>query len=152
MATFFPALFAGILLGAGLGLSDMINPARVLAFLDVAGNWDATLAYVMAGAVAVAAMGYLAARRMKRPLWAERFFIPDNRVLDRRLILGSTLFGIGWGLVGLCPGPAVAALAFGLWQPWVFVTAMIGGMLLHRVHVSWLASAKNARLHTNSAR
>ena len=136
MASLLPALFAGILLGGGLAVSDMINPARVLAFLDIAGAWDATLAYVMAGAVAIAAAGYAVARRMKRPLLAGGFFIPGSRVLDGRLVLGSALFGVGWGLVGLCPGPAVAALAFGLWQPWVFFTAMLAGMLLHRLTMS----------------
>jgi len=133
MPVLLPALLAGVLLGAGLALSDMINPARVLAFLDVAGAWDATLAFVMGGAVAVAAIGYVAARRMKHPLFAGRFFIPENSVLESRLVLGSVLFGVGWGLVGLCPGPAVAALVFGLWQPWVFFAAMLAGMLLHRV-------------------
>ena len=132
MASFLPALLAGTLLGAGLALSDMINPARVLAFLDVAGAWDATLVLVMAGAVTAAAIGYTVARRMRRPLFGATFYIPEIRALDRRLLLGSALFGIGWGLVGVCPGPAVAALAFGLWQPWLFCGAMIAGMLLHR--------------------
>jgi uncharacterized membrane protein YedE/YeeE len=132
MVVLVPALLAGTLLGAGLALSDMINPARVLAFLDFSGAWDATLAFVMAGAVAAAAIGYVVARRMKRPLFGVTFHIPENRVLERRLVFGSALFGIGWGLVGVCPGPAVAALAFGLWQPWLFVGAMLAGMLLHR--------------------
>ena len=145
MPSLLPALFAGILLGGGLALSDMINPARVLAFLDLAGDWDAALAFVMAGAVAVAALGYVAARRMKRPLLAGRFFIPENRVLEGRLVLGSALFGIGWGLVGLCPGPAVAALVFGLWQPWVFFAAMLAGMLLHRLAMSAAAAAPHRR-------
>lgn len=133
MAGFLSALLAGTLLGAGLALSDMINPARVLAFLDVAGAWDATLVFVMGGAVAVAAVGYGATRRMTRPVFARRFFIPENGVIESRLVLGSALFGIGWGMVGVCPGPAAAALAFGLWQPWVFFVAMLGGMLLHRM-------------------
>ena len=150
MTSLLPALLAGVLLGGGLALSDMINPARVLAFLDVAGDWDATLAYVMAGAVAIAAIGYGVARRMERPLFAGGFFIPDNRVLERRLIVGSALFGIGWGLVGLCPGPAVAALAFGLWQPWVFFTAMIAGMLLHRVAISSRALRSKSPLQTDA--
>jgi uncharacterized protein len=136
MLTLLPALFAGTLLGAGLALSDMINPARVLAFLDVLGAWDPALAFVMAGAVVVAAIGYVVARAMQRPLFGNAFFIPENRVLERRLVLGSALFGIGWGLVGLCPGPAVAALVFGLWQPWLFFVAMLSGMLLHRVVAS----------------
>lgn len=132
MASLLAALFSGALLGAGLVLSDMINPARVLAFLDVAGAWDATLVFVMGGAVLAASVGYIAARRMHQPLLASTFAIPRARTLDARLVLGSALFGIGWGLVGVCPGPAVAALAFGLWQAWVFVLAMLAGMLLHR--------------------
>ena len=103
MASLLAALLSGALLGGGLVLSDMINPARVLAFLDVAGAWDATLLFVMGGAVAAASTGYVAARGMPRPLLASRFHIPENRALDARLMLGSALFGIGWGLVGLCP-------------------------------------------------
>ena len=133
MMALLPGLFAGVLLGAGLALSDMINPARVLAFLDVAGAWDATLVYVMGGAVAAAAIGYVVSRRMERPLFAGRFFIPENRVLEGRLIVGSALFGIGWGLVGLCPGPAVAGLVFGAWQSWAFFAAMLAGMWIHRI-------------------
>ena len=111
----------------------MINPARVLAFLDVAGAWDATLALVMVGALVPSALGYLIARRMRRPAAGDIFHIPQNRTLDRRLFAGAALSGAGWGLVGLCPSPAVAALAFGVWQPWVFFAAMAAGMLLHRL-------------------
>lgn len=150
MVTFIPALLAGTLLGAGLALSDMINPARVLAFLDVAGAWDATLVFVMGGAVAAAAVGYVVARRMKRPLFAVHFFIPENRVLEGRLVIGSALFGIGWGLVGLCPGPAVAALVFGLWQPWVFFVAMLAGMLLHRIVTSQPAPQASSAPQTDA--
>lgn len=127
-----PALATGILFGAGLALSDMINPARVLAFLDVAGAWDPTLAFVMAGAIIPAAIGFLLSRRMRAPLLGRSFFIPENRVLDRPLLAGAALFGIGWGLAGFCPGPGIAALAFGLWQPALFVCAMLAGMLIHR--------------------
>src|SRR5688572_28501802 len=127
-----PALATGILFGAGLALSDMINPARVLAFLDVAGAWDPTLAFVMAGAIVPAAVGFLLSRRMRAPLLGRNFFIPENRVLDRQLLGGAALFGIGWGLTGFCPGPGIAALAFGLWQPALFVGAMLAGMLIHR--------------------
>jgi uncharacterized membrane protein YedE/YeeE len=133
MGSFLPALMAGTLLGAGLAVSDMINPARVLAFLDIAGAWDATLAFVMAGAVGVAALGYAFRGRMRTPFFAARFFIPENRIIEWRLVLGSALFGIGWGLVGLCPGPAVAGLIFGKWQTWLFFGAMLVGMLIHRI-------------------
>jgi uncharacterized membrane protein YedE/YeeE len=127
------ALLVGLLFGAGLALSEMINPARVLGFLDLAGDWDPTLAFVMASALVPSALGYLAVRKMRRPLLAERFCIPENRVVERQLLAGAALFGVGWGLVGLCPGPAVAGLIFGKWQVATFVGAMLAGMLLHRI-------------------
>ena len=133
MRTTLAALAAGLLFGAGLALSDMINPGRVLAFLDIAGAWDPTLAFVMAGAVLASAIGYAVSRRRKAPLLGSGFFIPENRQLDRQLIGGAALFGIGWGLVGFCPGPVVASLIFGMWQPWLFVVAMLAGMMLHRM-------------------
>ena len=130
-----PGLIVGLIFGAGLALSDMINPARVLAFLDLAGAWDPTLAVVMGGALIPSAIGYLIVRRMPRPVMAEAFCIPQNRNLERTLLAGAGLFGVGWGLVGLCPGPAIAGLAFGVWQVWLFVGAMLAGMLLHRFAV-----------------
>jgi uncharacterized membrane protein YedE/YeeE len=136
-----PGLLAGIVFGFGLALSDMINPARVLAFLDIAGAWDPTLAFVMAGALLPSALGYVIARRMPRPVVGDAFSIPRTRAVDRRLFAGAALFGVGWGLVGLCPGPAVAALAFGLWQPWVFFAAMAAGMLLYRLAAQPLSPA-----------
>jgi uncharacterized membrane protein YedE/YeeE len=128
-----PAFLVGLMFGAGLALSDMINPARVLGFLDLAGRWDPTLAFVMGSALIPSALGYLIVRRMRKPVLADSFCIPENRVIERRLILGAALFGAGWGLVGLCPGPAIAGLVFGIWQLWLFVVAMLGGMLLHRL-------------------
>jgi uncharacterized protein len=126
------SLATGTLFGAGLALSDMVNPGRVLAFLDLAGQWDPSLAFVMGGALIPMAIAYFFSRRMGRPLLDKQFFIPENRVLDRQLILGAVLFGIGWGLVGLCPGPALAGLVFGAWQLWLFVAAMLAGMMIHR--------------------
>lgn len=133
MQKVLPALLVGLLFGAGLALSDMINPARVQAFLDIAGDWDPTLAYVMAAAILPSAVGYLIRQKMDRPLLDNQFYIPENRSLDRPLLLGAMMFGVGWGLVGFCPGPAVSGLVLGLWQPWLFVVAMLGGMLLHRL-------------------
>ena len=127
-----PTLVAGLLFGAGLALSDMVNPARVLAFLDVAGRWDPTLAFVMGGAIIPSAVAYWIARRMRRPLLASEFRVPKTREIEPRLLAGATLFGIGWGLIGLCPGPAVAGLAFGLWQVGLFVAAMLAGMAVYR--------------------
>ncbi len=126
-------LLIGAIFGAGVTVSDMINPARVQAFLDVAGAWDPTLAFVMAAAIPPSAIAYLIRRRMDRPLLGERFFIPENRQLDTRLLAGAALFGVGWGLAGFCPGPAIAALVLGAWQPWLFVAAMLTGMVLHRL-------------------
>ena len=128
-----PGLLAGLIFGAGLALSDMVNPARVQDFLDVAGDWDPTLAFVMGAALMPSAFAYLVRRRMNRPLLEGRFSIPESRVVDRPLLLGAALFGIGWGLVGFCPGPALASLVLGAWQPWLFVLAMLAGMALHRL-------------------
>lgn len=135
MKNIFPGLLAGLIFGAGLALSDMVNPARVLAFLDLAGDWDPTLAFVMGGALVPSAIGYALVGRMQRPLMAEEFRIPQNRALEPRLVAGAAMFGVGWGLVGLCPGPAIAGLAFGRWEIWLFAAAMLAGMVLHRLVV-----------------
>lgn len=135
----------GLLFGLGLVVSQMVNPAKVLAFLDVFGDWDPSLALVMGGAVAAASVGFAVAGRRATPLWAPAFQIPTRRDLDVRLITGAALFGIGWGLVGLCPGPAVAALPLGLWQVFVFVTAMLVGMALHRLLPAAVATPSHAR-------
>ena len=127
------ALLAGILFGLGLAVSQMINPAKVLGFLDIAGRWDPSLALVMAGALAVTAFGYRLALKRPAPLLAPRFELPTVREIDRRLIAGAAVFGIGWGLVGFCPGPAIASLAFGVKESLIFVAAMLAGMALFRV-------------------
>jgi uncharacterized protein len=119
---------AGLVFGIGLLISGMTEPAKVLGFLDVFGAWDATLAFVMAGAVAVAAIGFALARRRSAPVLASSFAWPTRSDIDAPLIIGSVLFGIGWGLCGICPGPALVNLA-GLSAPIiVFVVAMIVGM------------------------
>ena len=141
MRILLPGLIAGMVFGAGLVLSDMANPARVQAFLDVAGAWDPTLIYVMGAALVPSAIAYLIRRRMAQPLLGERFAIPEGRTLDRPLLLGSAMFGVGWGLVGLCPGPAIAGLVLGAWQPWLFVAAMLAGMALHRFYTASRAPA-----------
>ncbi|MEO7655490.1 MAG: DUF6691 family protein [Sphingomicrobium sp.] len=136
-------LAAGTVFGGGLALGSMTDPSRVLGFLDVFGAWDPTLAFVMAGATAVMALAWLLRPRLEQPLFGDRFFLPSRRDVDAPLIIGSTLFGIGWGLVGICPGPAVALLAL---NPAVlpFIAAMIAGMLLHRL----FEAASNARSRT----
>jgi uncharacterized protein len=133
MRDLFPGLIVGVIFGAGLAQSDMVNPARVQAFLDVAGTWDPTLMFVMGAALVPSAIAYLVRRRMTRPLLGDRFSIPESRTPDRQLLGGAALFGIGWGLVGFCPGPAVAGLVLGAWQPWLFVGAMLAGMALHHL-------------------
>ncbi|HDS1754459.1 DUF6691 family protein [Pseudomonas sp. M5] len=122
------AFFAGLIFGLGLLLAGMANPAKVLAFLDVAGAWDPSLALVMAGAIAVAAAPLNWARKHKRSLLGAPMQIPVKRELDARLIGGSLVFGIGWGIAGICPGPAVAISLIGHWQVLVFVVAMLAGM------------------------
>lgn len=122
----------GIVFGVGLAVSGMTNPAKVLAFLDVFGRWDPTLAFVMAGAVAVSAAGYAVARRRDRAWLGGPFGIPTRRDLDARLLGGAALFGVGWGLVGLCPGPALASLGRGSGEVTLFVGAMLAGIALHR--------------------
>ncbi len=121
------ALITGSLFGFGLSLSEMINPARVISFLDVAGKWDATLLCVMGGALVVAVPLYPLILRRPRPLLDQRFFLPTKSTIDRPLIVGAAIFGIGWGLGGFCPGPALAALASGSPAVLLFVIAMIAG-------------------------
>ncbi|WP_076865676.1 DUF6691 family protein [Bradyrhizobium mercantei] len=119
----------GLIFGAGLLISGMTDPQKVLGFLDLFGAWDATLAFVMAGAVAVAASGFAIARRRAAPAFAARFLWPDRNDIDAPLVGGAILFGIGWGLAGICPGPALVNLA-GLSLPIVvFVAAMLVGMI-----------------------
>ena len=125
-------LAAGTLFGAGLAVSGMADPAVVLGFLDLAGSWNPALALVMAGAVSVAFAGYRLVLRRGRPLWGERFALPAARAIDARLLGGAALFGIGWGLAGYCPGPAVASLAALRPGTLAFVLAMLGGMILAR--------------------
>jgi hypothetical protein len=126
------AILCGVLFGAGMIISDMVNPARVLAFLDVTGDWDPSLAFVMGGALIPSGLAYLIHRRMHAPVLADEFRVPASRLIDRPLIGGAILFGLGWGLVGLCPGPALAALTTASWQAVIFVVAMLAGMTLFR--------------------
>jgi uncharacterized membrane protein YedE/YeeE len=131
---------SGILFGAGLAVSGMMDPARVRAFLDIGGAWDPTLAFVMGGALLPMALAWRFVRRRSRP-WVEPVFhLPATRPIDRRLIGGAALFGIGWGLVGLCPGPAVAALPVRPVPALVFCLGMICGFALFR-----LISARTSR-------
>ncbi len=126
------ALVAGAIFGFGLSLSGMVDPARVIGFLDIAsGHWDPSLMFVLGGAVAVTMSGVLLQRRFSRPLLDRTFHVPAADRIDGRLLAGSAIFGVGWGLAGFCPGPAVAALSMGLAPVVLFVAAMAAGMMLH---------------------
>ena len=122
------ALLSGLLFGVGLMISGMANPAKVLGFLDLAGKWDPSLAFVMGGALAVGVVAFWLARRRTKSLLGLPMQIPASSAVSPRLIVGSALFGIGWGLAGFCPGPALVALGAGFPKAWVFVAAMLGGM------------------------
>jgi uncharacterized membrane protein YedE/YeeE len=128
-----PALVAGTLFGAGLTVSGMTDPQRVRGFLNLFEQWDPTLAFVMGGAVLVMAVAWRLRRLIGHPLFAGKFVLPGRSDLDARLITGSALFGIGWGLAGLCPGPAIASLALAPAAVLPFVVAMIAGMAIHRL-------------------
>lgn len=127
------ALLCGTVFGVGLAISGMTNPAKVLAFLDITGAWDPTLAFVMGGALAVSALGFARTKQLDRAWLGDTFAIPTRRDLDAPLLVGAALFGIGWGLVGLCPGPALASLARGSWEILLFVAALLAGVGLYRL-------------------
>ncbi len=124
------SLLAGLLFGAGLAISDMMNPARVLNFFDVAGSWDPTLMFVMAGALATTAIGYRVVLARGRPMVGSTFNLPTAKQIDLPLIGGAAVFGIGWGMAGFCPGPAIAALVSLQPKVWVFVLSLAAGMVL----------------------
>lgn len=125
---YLSAFATGALFGLGLLLSGMANPAKVLAFLDLAGYWDPSLALVMAGAIAIGLVGFTLARRRRSSLLGEPMRLPTATAIDKPLVLGSLGFGIGWGLVGFCPGPALVAVGAGEARALVFVAAMLAGM------------------------
>lgn len=129
----FTALIAGLIFGIGLILSGMTNPGKVIGFLDLAGRWDPSLGFVMGGAILVALFAARWAVGRTQSLTGAAMRIPTAARIDRRLVLGSLTFGVGWGLAGYCPGPALASLASGGAKPWLFVAAMVAGMLLFEV-------------------
>lgn len=128
--TFF-ALISGTLFGAGLVWSEMVNPFRVLGFLNLAGEWDPTLAFVMGGALMITLPGFYFIMRRSCPLLAKEFYLPNLKHIDRKLVIGASMFGLGWGLIGLCPGPAIVALVTGKTEVIVFVVSMLVGMAVH---------------------
>lgn len=132
----FASVLCGLLFGVGLVISDMVNPGRVLAFLDVAGAWDPSLAFVLGGALIPSSIAYAIKRRCSQPVFDTHFHVPAKRTIDRPLVLGAVLFGLGWGLVGLCPGPAIASLVTGRWEAVLFAAAMLAGMFAYRIATS----------------
>jgi len=132
-------LISGLLFGLGLTVSQMLNPAKIIGFLDLAGDWDPSMAFVMGAAMAVATIGVQLGRRQHHPLAAAQFTHPASRKTDARLLSGAAIFGIGWGLVGFCPGPALAAMPFAADTSVVFVSAMLAGMFIYNiVQAHWL--------------
>ncbi|WP_340110047.1 DUF6691 family protein [Pikeienuella sp. HZG-20] len=120
----------GLIFGVGISISGMANPAKVLNFFDVAGTWDPSLAFVMGGALVTTFIGYRLVLPRRTPIFGAGFMLPSSRVIDARLIGGSALFGVGWGVAGFCPGGALPALGAGRWEVALFVAAMVAGILL----------------------
>ena len=133
MRTAIVALLAGTLFGGGLALGGMTDPERVRDFLDLFGNWDPTLAFVMGGALIVMVIAWQVQKRMAAPAFAAKFTLPDRTDLTPNLLGGAALFGVGWGVAGLCPGPGIAALVIEPASAAIFVVAMLAGMALHRI-------------------
>jgi uncharacterized membrane protein YedE/YeeE len=127
---------SGLVFGFGLALSGMLDPARVLGFLDVFGAWNPSLAFVLGGAVATASIGAWLSRRLPRPAFDESFHLPQTREIDGKLLGGAAIFGVGWGMAGLCPGPAVASITLGVPATLVFLVAMLAGMAIHDWNVT----------------
>ena len=135
----FMALLAGLLFGLGLILSGMADPSKVLGFLDLAGNWDPSLAFVMGGALLVGSLVFPFAKKRSKSILGDTMRLPTATQIDRRLVLGGLTFGVGWGLAGYCPGPALASVAQGGMKPLLFFAAMLTGMALYEL----LERAKN---------
>lgn len=124
------AFLSGTLVGAGLAIASMTDRQVVLGFLDVAGDWNPTLAFVMGGAVVVTAIAFRLVLRRKLPVFGDRFRLPQGDEIDWRLLTGAAIFGVGWGLAGFCPGPALVGVAAGLADAWIFLPAMVAGSFL----------------------
>lgn len=131
MKSLLVSFVSGIVFALGLGISGMTRPIKVIGFLDFTGKWDASLAFVMLGAIAVYSIAYRLVRGRPAPLLGEKFLIPERKDIDRNLIVGAAMFGAGWGLAGFCPGPAITSLASGAAPVALFVIAMVAGIYLH---------------------
>lgn len=137
------AFIVGLVFGIGLIVSGMTDPSKVLGFLDLAGNWDPSLAFVMGGAILVGLLAFRFAGRRERSLLGEPMRLPSATRIDRRLVLGSLAFGAGWGLAGYCPGPALASLASGSVKPLIFTLAMLAGMAVFEL-IEWARACRSA--------
>lgn len=129
----FVEFLVGLVFGIGLIVSGMTDPSKVIGFLDFAGRWDPSLAFVMGGAIAVGGVAFAVARRRTTAFLGNAIRLPSREDVDLRLAVGSLVFGVGWGLAGFCPGPAVVAAGAGHWQAWLFVVAMLAGMGIHEL-------------------
>ncbi|WP_170476476.1 DUF6691 family protein [Ruegeria arenilitoris] len=135
------ALFTGLVFGIGIAISGMMDPAKVLNFFDIAGTWDPSLVFVMGGALLVTFIGYRLVWRRCAPMFSDGFQLPTSKTIDARLIGGSALFGIGWGVAGFCPGAAIPALGTGRWEVALFLVAVIAGFGLRRLLFGQVAKA-----------
>ncbi len=124
------SLLGGIIFGLGLAVSGMTDRNKVLNFLDIFGTWDPSLMFVMGGALMISVPGYFFVRKLQRPILSKQFFMPSTSHIDLKLVAGAAIFGLGWGLYGYCPGPAIASLAYGSSETWVFLLAMTAGLLI----------------------
>lgn len=144
------AFISGLLFSVGLVLAQMTHPHRVIGFLDLT-NWDPTLAFVMGGAVIVYGVAYRLITKREKPIAAPRFAVPTNRKIDRKLVVGSVIFGVGWGMGGFCPGPGLVSVTSGT-SAIAFVGAMLGGMYIHTLYSQWserrALAAKNKNTET----
>ncbi|OJI95559.1 hypothetical protein LY10_03857 [Planktotalea frisia] len=138
------ALFTGLVFGVGIAISGMMNPAKVFNFFDIAGTWDPSLAFVMGGAVILTLIGYRLVWRRNAPLFESRFQIPISSAIDARLVAGSAIFGIGWGIAGFCPGAAIPALGTGRWEVVLFLAAVTAGFYARRLVASSQPTTKAA--------
>lgn len=134
------AFVSGALFSIGLTISGMTNPANVRGFLDVAGDWNPSLFFVLLAAVVVTGVGYRLVWKRPKPLFEPIFSVPTSRIIDARLLIGAAIFGIGWGLIGLCPGPALSSVVSGESAIFVFIAAMLAGMLLQRSVLSFITA------------
>lgn len=128
------ALISGILFGIGLALSQMTNPAKVLNFLDITGNWDPSLIFVMAGALAITTLCFRKILKRPTPLFDKQFYLSNKSVIDKPLLMGAAIFGIGWGISGYCPGPSIAGLGMGNFETLVMIFSISLGFMAHRLY------------------